>query len=125
MSFLPSKGPDVSGAIGIGHSRVVIGDMAYLPGATSSVWNVALLLHMPSSVTEQALIDVCTVVHGVSILIALEVVHIVLIGAVLLPICKVIKPGVEHGSENIRGYWGIVKDVWLKMVEGIGMGQGA
>jgi hypothetical protein len=56
---------------------------------------------MPSSVTEQALIDVCTVVHGVSILIALEVVRIVLIGAMLPSIRKVIKPGIEHGSGDI------------------------
>jgi hypothetical protein len=53
----------------------------------------------------------------------LEAVHIVFIGAMLPPVHKVVEPCIEHGSGDVQGHQGIVKDVWLEAAESIGMGQ--
>jgi hypothetical protein len=49
---------------------------------------------------------------------------VVLIGAMLPPVCEVVEASVEHGPWDIRGHQGIVEDAWLEAAEGIGMGQG-
>jgi hypothetical protein len=88
------------------------------------MWDVALFLDMPCSVIEQALVDMRAVVSGVSIFATPEAVHVVFIGAMLPPICEVVEPCIEHGSGNVQGCWGIVENVWLKAVKGVGVGQG-
>jgi hypothetical protein len=65
------------------------------------VWNVALFFHVPGPGTEQALIDVRTVVHGMPILSTPEAVLIVLVRAVLLPIREVVEPCVEHSLGDV------------------------
>jgi hypothetical protein len=123
-SFSPSEGPDIQGAVSIGHPGVVIGDMAHSSGLASFVRDVALLLSMPNSITEQALIDMRAVVCRVPIPLTLLALFMILFGAMLLPICKVVEAGIEHGLWDVRGHQGIVEDVWLKAAKGIGMGQG-
>jgi hypothetical protein len=56
--------------------------------------------------------------------LAPEATLIVLVRAVLPPVRKVVKPCVEHGLGDVQGRQGIMKDAWLKSVEGIGTGQG-
>jgi hypothetical protein len=51
-------------------------------------------------------------------------VFIVLFRAMLPPIREVIEAGIEHSPWDVQGCWGIVEDVWLKTVEGVGMGKG-
>jgi hypothetical protein len=123
MSFSLSEGPDIGGTVGIGHLQVVIGNAAYLSQVASFVEDVALFFDMPSPIAEQALVDLGTVVCGVSVLAAPQAVDIAFIGAVLPPIHEVIKTGVKHG--DVQGCRGIMEDVWLEVAEGIGMGQGA
>jgi hypothetical protein len=49
---------------------------------------------------------------------------VILFGAVLPPIRKVVEAGIEHGSWDIRGRWGIMEDAWLEAVEGVGASKG-
>jgi hypothetical protein len=113
MSSLSSKGPNISGAIGVGHLRMVVRDTAHSPQAASSIRDVTLLFDMPGSVAEQALIDLCTVMHGVPTPATPQAVYVASIRAGLLAICEVIEAGIEHGPRNIRGCRGIVEDAWL------------
>jgi hypothetical protein len=125
MSFLPSKGSNIRGTVGIGHLRVVIRDMADLSSTAVPMWDATLFFEMPCQITEQALIDVCAFVCEVPRLSAPEAVGIVLVGAMFPPICEVVEPCIEYGSENVCSCWGIVEDMGFKMVEGIGSSQGA
>jgi hypothetical protein len=88
------------------------------------VWDAALFFHMPSSVAEQALIDVHAVMHDMPSLSTPEAMLVILVGAVLPPIHEVVEPCIEHSPGNVQGCWGIVKDVWLESVEGVSMSQG-
>jgi hypothetical protein len=124
MSFLLSEGPNVQGAVGIGHLGVVIGDVTDLSSMASSVENVALLFKMPHSITEQALINVRTLVCEMAGLPAPEAVHVVFIRAMLPPICEVVEPHVKYCLRNICHCWGVMEDAWLKAMEGIGSSQG-
>jgi hypothetical protein len=98
--------------------------MTHSSGAAPFVWDVALFFHVPSPVTEQALIDVHAVVCDMPILAAPETVHIILVRAMLPPIREVVEPCIEHGLGDVQGHQGIVKDAWLEAAEGIGTGQG-
>jgi hypothetical protein len=50
---------------------------------------------------------------------------VILLGAVFPPIREVVKAGVKHGSRDIRGRRGIMKDAWLEAAEGIGLCEGS
>jgi hypothetical protein len=76
-------------------------DVAYSSSSASLVGDVTKLLLMSSSIAEQALVDVRTVAHGVSVPFAPLAPFIVLLKAMLLPVCKVVETGVEHGPRDI------------------------
>jgi hypothetical protein len=80
---------------------------------------------MPVSVTQQALVNLGAVAHGVSAPFAPLAAFVVLFGAMFPPVSEVIEAGIEHGSRDIRGRRGIVKDVWLEAAEGIGPREGS
>jgi hypothetical protein len=50
---------------------------------------------------------------------------IVLFGAMLPPIHKVVEAGIKHGPGDIRGRRGIVEDAWLEAAEGVGASEGS
>jgi hypothetical protein len=100
-SFLASEGSNIRGAVGIGHMSLVVGDAADPSGLTSFVWDAALFFSMPDSIAEQALVDACAVTHQMPVPLAPEAVFVVLIGAVLPPICEVIEPCVKHSSWDV------------------------
>jgi hypothetical protein len=50
---------------------------------------------------------------------------IVLLRAVLPPVCKVVKAGVKHGLRDIQGHRGIVEDAWLEAAKGISTSEGS
>jgi hypothetical protein len=112
-SFLPSEGPDICGAVGVGHSWVVIRGLAHSSGSAPLVQNAAMFFHMPHSVTEQALIDAWAVARGVPIPLAPLAAFVVLVGAMLPPVHEVVKACIEHGPQDVRGRQGIMEDVWL------------
>jgi hypothetical protein len=87
------------------------------------VGDAALFLNVPKSVTEQALVNLCTVVHRVSISFTPLTVYIALVGAVLPSIHEVIEVCIKHSPGDIQGCQGIVEDVWLEAAEGIGVDQ--
>jgi hypothetical protein len=101
MSFSSSKGPDVGSTVGVGHLWVVVRDTAYLSQVASFVGDVALLFDMPSSVAEQALVDLHAMMCGVSVSAAPQAVYIAFIGAILPPIHEVVEACVKHGLENV------------------------
>jgi hypothetical protein len=86
--------------------------------------DAALLLSMPNSVAEQALINACAVLCQVPIPFAPLAPFMVLFGAMLPPVRKIVEAGVEYGSWDIQGHRGIMEDAWLEAAEGIGMCQG-
>jgi hypothetical protein len=98
--------------------------MTDLSSTASLVGNVALLFKMPCSITEQALIDVHTLVREMARLPTSEAVHVVFIRAVLPPICEVIKPCVKYCLRDICHCWGVMEDARLEAMEGIGSSQG-
>jgi hypothetical protein len=75
-------------------------------------------------IAEQTLIDACTVTCGVPVPFAPLAMFVVLLGAMLPPICKVVEAGIKHGLWDIRGRRGIMEDAWLEAAEGIGMSKG-
>jgi hypothetical protein len=89
------------------------------------MWDTASLFHVPTSIAEQALVDICAVVCDMPISLAPMATLIVLIWTVFSPIGEIVEPCVEHGPRDARGHWGIVEDAWLELVEGISTGQGA
>jgi hypothetical protein len=80
---------------------VVVGDAAYSSCLAPFVRDAAKLFLMPVPVAEQALVDSGAVAHGVPASLAPLASFIVLFGAVLLPICKVIEASIEHGPWDI------------------------
>jgi hypothetical protein len=124
ISFLPFEGPDVRGAVSVGHSRVVVRDTADSSSMAVLVQDATLFFEMPCLVTEQALVDVCTVVDEVARFPTPVAVCVVFIGAMLPPIHEVIEPCIEYSLGDIYHCWDIVEDMWLKVVESIGSGQG-
>jgi hypothetical protein len=79
---------------------------------------------MPIPVAKQALVDARAVTCGVPVSFAPLAALMVLLGAMLPPVRKVIKAGIEHGPWDIRGRQGIVEDAWLETAEGIGVSKG-
>jgi hypothetical protein len=65
---------------------------------------MALFFHMPGSITEQALIDACTVVQDMPIPLAPEASFIVLVRAMFLPIHEVIEFCVKHCPRDVQGH---------------------
>jgi putative effector of murein hydrolase len=63
----------------------------------------ALLFKVPCLITEQALIDVCTLVHEMAGLPTLVAVCIVLIGTVLPPVCEVVESCVGVSTNRSDG----------------------
>jgi hypothetical protein len=49
---------------------------------------------------------------------------VILFGAVLPSVHKVIEAGIKHGLWDIRGHRGIMEDVWLEAAEGVGTSKG-
>jgi hypothetical protein len=49
---------------------------------------------------------------------------IVLFGAMLPSVHKIVEASIKHGSWDIRGCRGIMEDAWLEVVEGIGTSKG-
>jgi hypothetical protein len=80
---------------------MVIRDLTDLSGTTSLVRNAALFLHVPGSITEQALVDVHTVIHNMLISFAPMAVLVVLVWAVFPSIHEVVEPSIKHGSRNV------------------------
>jgi hypothetical protein len=117
MSFLLSKGPDVRGAISIGHLGVIVGDMANLSGTAMSMWDAALLFKVPCSVTEQALVDVHAFMCEMAVSTTLEAVCVVFVGAVFPPIVKLLSPALSMAqgiSVVIGALWRIYGSRWWK-----------
>jgi hypothetical protein len=52
-------------------------------------------------------------------------VFVVLLGAVLPPIHKVIEAGIEYGPQDIQGRWSIVEDAWLEVAKHISASKGS
>jgi hypothetical protein len=98
--------------------------MAYLSSSAPFVGDVALWFPMSNSITEEALVDAGAVACGVPIPFAPLASFIILIGAMLPPIHKIVKAGIKHGPWDVQGCQGIMEDAWLEAVEGIGAGQG-
>jgi hypothetical protein len=101
MSFSLFEGPDIQGAVRIGHSRMVVWDAAYLFSLASFVRDVALLLPVSDSIAEQILIDACAIACQVSVPLAPLTPLMVLFGAMFPPVCKVVEAGVKHGPWDI------------------------
>jgi hypothetical protein len=100
-SFLSSKGPNVRRAVGVSHPRVVIGDAAHSPRSASFVWDAAELFLVSSPIAEQALVDSRTVACRMPTPFTPLVAFVVLFGAVLPPICKVVEASIKHGLRDI------------------------
>jgi hypothetical protein len=79
---------------------------------------------MSNSIAEQALMDACAIACRVPVLFAPLASSVVLVGAMLPPIHKVVKASIKHGPWDVRGHWGIMENTWLEAAEGIGVGQG-
>jgi hypothetical protein len=62
--------------------------------------------------------------HGVPTSLTPLASLVVLFGAVLPPIGKIVKASIEHGSWDIQGCWGIMEDAWLEAAEGVGTSEG-
>jgi hypothetical protein len=123
-SFSAFKGLDIQSAKSIGHLGVVVRDVTDSSGATAVVGDVTLLLKVPCVITEQALVDMRTLVYEVAGLPAPLAVCIIFIGAMFPSICEVIEPSIEYSLGDVCHCWGIVEDPWLKVVEGVGSSQG-
>jgi hypothetical protein len=80
---------------------------------------------MSVPVTEQALVDSGAVARRMPVSLAPLASFIVLLGAMLPSVRKVVEAGVEHGPRDIQGRQGIVEDAWLKAAEGVGTGEGS
>jgi hypothetical protein len=104
---------------------MVVGDTTYSPHSASLVGDSAELFLMSVPVAEQALVDSGAVTHGMPASLAPLASLVVLLGAMLPPIHKVVEAGVEHGPRDVRGHRGIVEDAWLEAAEGIGTGEGS
>jgi hypothetical protein len=63
--------------------------------------DAALLFDVPSSVAEQALVDLHTVVCGVSVSATPQAVNVAFIGAMFPPVCKVIEACVKHSPGDV------------------------
>jgi hypothetical protein len=100
-SFPSSEGPDVRGAVCVGHSGVVIGDATYSPCAASLVRGSAVLFLVPVSVAQQALVDAGTVTRRMPTLFTPLAAFVVLFGAVFPPVSEVVEAGVKHSSRDI------------------------
>jgi hypothetical protein len=124
-SFPSSEGPDVQRAVSVGHPGMIVRDAAYSSCSASLVGDSAILLLVSVSVTQQALVDSGAIACGVSTPFAPLASLVVLFRAVLPSVSEVIEAGVEHGSRDIRGHWGIVEDAWLEAAEGVGSCEGS
>jgi hypothetical protein len=124
-SFPSSEGPDIRCAVSVGHSGVVIRDAAYSSRSASFVGDLTVLLLMPVSVTQQALVDSGAVARRMSAPFAPLASFVVLFGAMLPSVSEVVEASVEHGPRDIRGRRGIMEDAWLKAAEGIGSCKGS
>jgi hypothetical protein len=87
--------------------------------------NSAVLLLVSVPVAQQTLVDSRAVACGVSTPFAPLASLVILFGAVFPPVGEVVEAGVEHGSRDIRGRWGIVEDAWLEAAEGVGLCEGS
>jgi hypothetical protein len=80
---------------------VVIRDAAYLSGLASFVRDTALLLPMSNSIAEQALMDAYAIACQVPVLFAPLASFVVLVGAVLPPVHKVVEASIKHGPWDV------------------------
>jgi hypothetical protein len=80
---------------------VVVRDAAHSSCLASFVWDVAELFLVSSPIAEQALVDSQTVMRGVPMPFAPLAALIILFGAMLLPVRKVIEASVKHGPWDI------------------------
>jgi hypothetical protein len=100
-SFPSSEGPNVRRTVGVGHPWMVVGDAAHSPCLASFVRDSAELFLMPVPIAQQALVDLGTVTCEVPTSLAPLASFVILFGAVLPPVSKVVEAGVEHGSRDI------------------------
>jgi hypothetical protein len=80
---------------------VVVGDAAHSSHSASFVWDTAELFLVSVPVAEQTLVDSQAITHGVFTPLAPLTALVVLLGAVLPPICKVVEAGIEHSPRDI------------------------
>src|SRR5258708_3497331 len=117
MSFLPSKGPDVGRAWGIGILGVVIRDLADSSIMTSFVGIATMGFDMSCSVAEHTLIDLGAPLHGVPRACTLFTIGMLVIWAILPTIGEVGDSCIEYGRGDLGGERGVVKDAWFESSE--------
>ena len=123
MSFLSSKGPDVGGTWCIGDVGMVIGYLADSSLLIAFVREVTMCLDVPGPIAEEALIDLGTLLGGVSLLHTPLTSSVVVLGTMFPPIGKVVDTHIEHGTGDGGRDGCIVKDAWFELLECIGVGQ--
>jgi hypothetical protein len=104
---------------------MVVRDTAHSSCSALFVWDMTELFLVSVSVAEQTLIDSGAVMRGMPASLTPLTSLVILFGAVLPPIGKIVKAGVEHSSWDIRGRRGIMEDAWLKAAKGVGTSKGS
>ena len=104
---------------------MVVWDSADPSISTSFVRVVAVCLNVPSTITEDTLGDLGASFGGMSLTCALFTIGVLVIWSVLPSVGEIGDSCIEYGAGDVRGYGGVVKDMWFESSVCIGTSQHA